>query len=225
MKRGLILLGGLLLLVPSLLYADNPDTAYITIKCTTTLSIDIRTEGDSDVAPDAVVYAFDYVAPGASTISASAVCLVKNDSVGAIERFKIYVSSAGSTTFSGDNPATVLLSNVAESIWTSDGINQFVVYGLFRKSQPADSAFASDDNLYRELTYGDNGGPLSGGSTTDDYEDTGYNGDQGKVLPVSYNPNSEKCGRKLWLKLTMPKAIEQNIENAYIKIKATAAWP
>ena len=226
MKRGLILLAGILLLAPALLYAANPDTAFVVIKCTTTLSIDIRTAANGEAGSTTTVYTFDYVAPGASTISAEAVCLVVNDSVGAIERFKISVSSAYSDTSKSEK----LLDKVPYATWNSHGINQFVVFGLFRKSQPADSMFSyandetNDDLAPEEVTHGDDGGPLSGGNEPEDYRDEGYNNDQGAVLPESYNENTDYCGRKLWLKLLMPKAIDQNINAAYIEIKAIATW-
>ena len=231
MKRGIepavLLIAAVLLLGSSLAYAGSSDTCYVTIRCTATLSIDIRDKDGNAAVGNAVLYEFGEVPLNATTISTTPVCIVRNDSLGAVERFKIYVSSVANGEFSGDDPDSgKFLYNKASTTTffnEGNGIDEVVIWGLFRKNQPPDSKFGIEDTLVGELTYGDAAGdPLSAGDEDDDYDDFGYNNDDGKVLPYSYS--TSKCDRKLWLKIHTPRAISKGADKAYIKIRATATW-
>ena len=208
MKKLLLIAILALLTLPAISLADKlSDTAYITLRCTTTVSIGLV---DEELYSAATYYNFGDVVAG-STYVATKPIGVQNQSDGAICRWELQL-----------DPASL---PGGWSVGNSPGLDRIAMFAKFSTKTLTtddfdvnyDSVSAAGTKLY---SYNDYPYPIFY-SFCDRYVDPTVaphpvSWDASRILPYTYNP-PEKSIRHLWVKIMTPTAISN--PNQWVTLK------
>lgn len=195
-------------------FADNPVSAYITIRCTATISIELFSRVAGGGLPaKTTYYNFGDVA-AASTATAVNPIGVRNNSQGAITRLEMDVLESGGYV----DPITQW------RLGSTQGLNRAVLFAKFSSS----TITADDFNVSMDTVSTTSQGAKTYSNNTfygycSQYIEPSYTSDASLILPVSYDGAAEgRSERQLWLKLLTPTAVESPNQVTNITLRLTA---
>ncbi|MFH1369145.1 MAG: hypothetical protein ABII64_08465 [Elusimicrobiota bacterium] len=197
-------------------YADNPQSAYITIRCTATISIELfnRAAGGG-LLEKTSYYNFGDVA-AASTATAVNPIGVRNNSQGAITQWELDVLEDGGYIDQG-----------AAYQWTlgsAPGINKAAMFVKFSSTTLTNDDFDMAVDSLTTTTQGAKTYSMTNFySYCSQYLDSEYAGGANLVLPTSYDAGAEgKAERRLWIKMLTPTAVNGANQDVSILLRLTA---
>jgi len=190
------------------------DSAYITLRCTATVSVELFSGGLYNAA---TYYNFGDVS-AASTYTATHPIGVRNNSQGAITRWDLDVTGISNDPAGGE-----------WSLGNTPGLNRAVLYAKFSTRTLSSTDFDVANDTVTTTAQGAKRYELnavSGNKFYDQiaaYVEPTFTTDCSRVLPSSYDPSPNgKAERHLWLKILTPTAIENANAQTTITLRITA---
>ncbi|MFH1369144.1 MAG: hypothetical protein ABII64_08460 [Elusimicrobiota bacterium] len=212
----LVLILGLFVLFKGTLYAGINSSAYITIRCTATISIELfnRAAGGG-LLEKTSYYNFGEVA-AASTATALNPIGVRNNSTGAITKWELDVLEDGGYIDQG-----------AAYQWTlgsAPGINKAAMFAKFSSTTLTNDDFDMSVDSLTTTTQGAKTYSMTNFySYCSQYLDSSYAGGANMVLPSTYDGSPEgKAERQLWIKMLTPTAVNGANQDITILLRLTA---
>jgi hypothetical protein len=198
-------------IVPGVFAADS-GTAYITLRCTATISIELFSRTAGPLVAKTTYYDFGDVA-AASTATALNPIGVRNNSQGAITSWQLDVTAVSGGWSLGATP----------------GLDRAALYAKFSTATLTAADFdIVNDTVPNTAVTGEVAKPYSLISHyyyayCSAYSEPTYSSDVSHVLPTSYDTSAEgKAERQLWLKLLTPTAVQNPNAITTITLRITA---
>lgn len=195
-------------------FADQNTSAFLVVRCTTTLSVELFSRPAGGGLPAKTTY-YDFGDMGAASTATTLNPIgVRNNSIGVISRWELDVLESGGVIDPG-------------SQWTlgsTPGLNRATLCAKFSSSTITSTDFDMVQDTVpmtsqAAKTYSMN----SFYSHCDQYVQSSYTSDPSRVLPSSYDNTAEgKAERQLWVKLLTPTAIENPGVVTTIMLRITA---
>lgn len=195
-------------------HAAGSDNAYLTIRCTATISVELFSRAAGGGLPAKTTYYNFGDVGAASTATAVNPIGVRNNSLGAITRWELDVVESGGFI----DPVT------RWTLGSAPGLNKAVLYAKF-----STSTITTDDfNVLQDTVTSTSQGAKTYGysnfySQCSQYTVPTFSSDASLVLPASYDASADgKAERHLWLKLLTPTAVESPNQETNITLRITA---
>ena len=195
-------------------FADQSASAFLVVRCTTTLSVELFSRPAGGGLPAKTTY-YDFGDMGAaSTATAINPIGVRNNSIGVISRWELDVLESGGVIDSG-------------SQWTlgaTPGLNRATLCAKFSSSTITSTDFDMvKDTVSTTSQIAKTYSMANFYSHCGQYLEPSYTNDPSRVLPSSYDSTAEgKAERQLWVKLLTPTAIENPGVTTTIMLRITA---
>ena len=197
----------------SRVFAADSGTAYITLRCTATVSIELFSRAAGPLVAKTTYYDFGDVA-AASTATALNPIGVRNNSQGAITSWQLDVTAVSGGWSLGATP----------------GLDRAALYAKFSTATLTAADFdIVNDTVPNTAVTGEVAKPYSLISHyyyayCSAYSEPTFSADVSLVLPTSYDASAEgKAERQLWLKLLTPTAVQNPNAPTTITLRITAS--